>query len=166
MTPAWWVNSELLNLLVWAPQCGPSHPMCLTANPLAFSNILKAGGCQVPALPLPGGQLLPSWPSWGWTSSLGTQSHLLLLLNESPSISCRDCTSLALTLGSAPGFSVCFISLATLNILQGKELCLFPCTHSLASCKPVSLLVLVSLVAFIQLLEGGKKRSFTQMCYK
>ena len=42
-------------------------------------------------------------------SSLGTQSHLLLLPNESPSISCRDCTSSALTLGCATGF--CFFHL-------------------------------------------------------
>lgn len=105
MMPAWWIKSELPNLLVWALQCGPSHPVCLPANPLAFAHILKAGGCQVPALPLPGGQLLPSWPSGGCQSSLGTQSHWLLLANESPSVSCHDCTFLALPLGCAAGFS-------------------------------------------------------------
>ena len=107
------------------------------------TSLKQVGAKSQPCPCLEGSHSHPGLPE-AVKSSLGTQSHLLLLLNESPSISCRDCTFSALTLGCATGFSVSFTSLATLNILQGRALCLFPCTHSPASCKPGSLLILVS----------------------
>ena len=97
------------------------------------TSLKQVGAKSQPCPCLEGSHSHPGLPE-AVKSSLGTQSHLLLLLNESPSISCRDCTFSALTLGCATGFSVSFTSLATLNILQGRALCLFPCTHSPASC--------------------------------
>lgn len=82
-----------------------------------------------------------------------TQSHLLLLLSETLSISQNEGTSLALILGCAVGlFSVCLISLAALGILQGKELCHLSCMHRpcaqlsawLSWC-PVTLVTLIQL---------------------
>ena len=166
MTPAW--ESNLNSLTCWVELCNvaPATPCVSLPTLWPLPTSLKQVG--------PSPSLAPAWraatPILAFLRLPVISGHPESLMAPREWIAQRFLSWLHFL---GPSLGLCcrvfwFISLATLNILQGKGLCLFPCTHSLAPCKPISLLVLLSsnLSDPHQLLEGGKKWNFTQMCYK